>query len=235
MSMRAYGSPYASTTPAERRQRDAAGRVGAGQPAEVARLRRADRRVAVVVQHEQLDRQLQPPRRLQFLDVQLQAAVAVDADGAAPPVREAGADQPRQAVAHRAERGRQEQPLPFLQPRRQAEDLDARAGAARHDDVVRRRGLRDRLAEHVRADAVREIAVLGKDDGVFRLPFRAIAQSQPERSRGLTRSSWRIISTMNSCTSAQTGTSMVPPILRSSAASTSTMIFFAARAKFCGA
>ncbi len=44
---------------AQRRQRDAARRVGAGEPAEIARLRRANRRIAVVVQHEQLDRQLQ--------------------------------------------------------------------------------------------------------------------------------------------------------------------------------
>ena len=122
---------------ADIRQRLAGAAIAAdARLAEEGGLRRANRGVAVVVQHEERDRELQACDGFEFLDVELEPAVAVDADGTAPAAGEACADGGRNAEAHRAEGGGVKDPLPVLDAQRQQEELDAAAGTARHDVVV---------------------------------------------------------------------------------------------------
>src|ERR1035441_4441393 len=68
--------------------------------AEVGLLRSADGSISIVVEHEELDRQLQPPHRLQFLDVELETAIAVHQDRLPGPGADTNRDRHRQAIAH---------------------------------------------------------------------------------------------------------------------------------------
>ena len=71
------------------------------QPFEEIRFGRADRKIAAIVQHEDLDRKLVMPDGLQFLDVELDAAIARQADHALPIARKRRPDGGRQIMAHR--------------------------------------------------------------------------------------------------------------------------------------
>src|SRR5216683_229194 len=99
-------------------------------------LARPDRGVAVVVDDEELDRQVEANDRFQLLDVQLKAAVAVDADRPLPTAREAPADAGGKPEPHRAQAAGAEQTLPLLHGEREPERVDADTGAAGDDQVV---------------------------------------------------------------------------------------------------
>ena len=90
-------------------------------------LSRPDRGVTLVVKNEELDRQAETRDRLQLLDVQLEAAVAINADRPLATARKATSDARREAEAHRPQPTCAEQPLALLDGERKPEGVYSNA------------------------------------------------------------------------------------------------------------
>src|SRR5216683_163625 len=107
-------------------------------PFEVIALRSDDGCVCPIAQDEIFDRQLQALHRLQVLNIQLEATIAVDADRPAVVTRQTGADGSRQTSSHRAQAGRVHYPLPVLHSETLQEDIAACTRTSRSKNVLRR-------------------------------------------------------------------------------------------------
>src|ERR1017187_2519787 len=115
--------------------------------AEVGLLRSADGSISIVVEHEELDRQLQPPHRLQFLDVELETAVAVHQDRLPGPGADTNRDRHRQAIAHRTQARGVEDALSAARGARQQKYLNPGARGTGDQLVLLLRFRADNLGE----------------------------------------------------------------------------------------
>ena len=82
-------------------------------------LRCADRRIALVIQHEEFDGQVQARDGLQFLNIELESAVAVHANGVAAIAGDTHADGGCDAKTHGAQRRGMKNALSGLNPQGQ--------------------------------------------------------------------------------------------------------------------
>ena len=103
--------------------------------AEVGCLRGADGGVAVVVEDEELDGELEAVDGLELLDVEHEAAVAIDGDDFAAGVGDGDGDGHGDGVAHGAEAGGVVEALRVQGGAGEEVDLDAGAGVA-DDEAV---------------------------------------------------------------------------------------------------
>ena len=116
---------------------------------------------------------------LQFLDVELDAAVAGEADDALAFARYRRADRRRQIVPHRSRAGVRDQPLPGLQPRRLV-GHDAGRGIAAHHHVIVGELVKQLLDEIVRIERRARLAMLLLH---HRIAYRAVRGSFASQRR----------------------------------------------------
>src|SRR5579863_3581528 len=85
-------------------KRHAARRIAAYEAAlKVVLLGGRDGAISAVAQHKILDRKIQPANRFQLLNVQLETAVAIDANGAPAAARQTCSDASRKSGPHCAQ------------------------------------------------------------------------------------------------------------------------------------
>src|SRR5438105_9477315 len=136
-------------------------------------LRGANGGVTVIVHDKKLDRQVQAGDGLQLLNVELKAAIAIHANGAAPSAGETDADAARNGVPHGAETGGMVNPLAGAGGAGEQKDLNGAAGTAGNHQVVGRGFLPENFGKVIDADAARGLAMLLQNYGVSCLPIGA--------------------------------------------------------------
>ena len=157
-------------------------RIGQGQPAgrmtahkavlKIGALRGADRPIPVIVQHKELDGQVESPYGLQFLAVHLKSAIAVNRDGTLLSGGDAGAQRGRDSKAHGPEAFRVENPHSGLDRERLHRNFAARSGTAGHQQIITVHLFGKHLNEHVVIDGSLLFPILREHDRVSRLPTR---------------------------------------------------------------
>ena len=215
------------------RETDAAWRIAAHQRRPKKPLRLADRMVAVVVEHEELDRQAGDGtivcsswRFIWMLPSPARHTTRL------PPRAPRSADGRRQIEAHRRRTRIAEQPLPALD-RQGLERHDAGRGVAAHHDLPFGQMLPQSFDKTVRIDQIAAVPVLGQHDRdtAHRAAGTTATQSVMRRQRLAAKATSRAC--RKSATSARMGRSGVIVGFRSSSGSMSTTILKAARANAC--
>ena len=143
-----------------------------------------DRTVAVVVQHEKFDVQIQPVQGFQLLDIVLKSAVADHAHGPFPRCNGA-ADARRQTESHRAQSRRIVDPDAFPDRNRLHGHFRTRARTARDQQVVFAQQLAENFGQVVKVhQRFGFVQIFRQDHGVAFLPGFGAGEEFPAGQRG---------------------------------------------------
>ena len=194
-------------------------------------LRGANRPIPVIVQHEELDGQVQAAYSLQLLAVHLKSAIAINRDGALLSGGDAGAQRGRDSKAHRPETFRVENPHSGLDRERLHGNFAARSGTAGHQQIVTAHLFGENLHKHVVVDVLLLFPILREHDRDISPSNSPPAHSRPTGLVEQSRLSAPEIRSRKAWASAATGTSIRDcSVCRSPPGSISTITLCRARA-----